>query len=266
MKKNNLKANIVWYEKLAEYYDLLDGVNVPYQMVTEILDEYFKKYSVKSVLDFACGTGGFTIPLKQKGYEIVGVDISGSMLKEAREKIKNANLRIPLFKGDIRNYQAGKFDALICMFNSGGDLSKKGFYQVVHNMNNNLKNGGILCFDILNYDFAKAAEFSENSFLDANFTKGDISGERFSRNILNQESQSMKVEQQLKLHGSQKKVKTVLVDCIMQMYEEEEIKNLLEGNGFKIVKRFGNYSPEKGLVPFSKGSPFIGIIAKKITS
>ena len=38
------------------------------------------------VLDLACGTGRLTIPLAQKGMEVVDLDIRDSMLKLARKK------------------------------------------------------------------------------------------------------------------------------------------------------------------------------------
>ena len=42
------------------------------------------------VLELACGTGRLTIPLKKKGVDITGLDMSGPMLVRAREKAARA--------------------------------------------------------------------------------------------------------------------------------------------------------------------------------
>src|SRR5215475_101302 len=39
-----------------------------------------------AVLDLACGSGRYTIPLARSGLEVVGGDLSPSMLKRARTK------------------------------------------------------------------------------------------------------------------------------------------------------------------------------------
>jgi hypothetical protein len=47
------------------------------------------------------------------------------MLKIAKEKRKNKNLALSLIEGDIRNVRAGKFDAIIAIFNAVGNLISK---------------------------------------------------------------------------------------------------------------------------------------------
>src|SRR5215468_6394304 len=47
-----------------------------------------------AVLELACGTGRLTIPIAQSGVEIVGLDLSPSMLDHARKKATEAQVNI----------------------------------------------------------------------------------------------------------------------------------------------------------------------------
>lgn len=264
IEKEKRVSNFVWYEKLAEYYDYFDGVQVPYEEVVEVIDETFKKYGIRSILDFACGTGGFTIPLRKKGYEVVGVDKSPSMLAIARKKVIQAGLEDTLlYEGDMRSFKAGRFDALTCMFNSVGDLTREGLLLTLHNMRCNLKEGGLLCFDVLNYSFSEKQEQLPDFFLDSTFQEESISGIRMSKNTLNREEKTMEVEQIATISVPGKDSQEIVTRCIMQMYNKEEIDNFLKVAGFELIRNFGNFSTEKGWEPFfDKESPFVGVLAK----
>ena len=45
--------------------------------------------------DVACGTGNVTLPLVQKGYDVIGVDLSEEMLAVAQQKLGEAGYFIP---------------------------------------------------------------------------------------------------------------------------------------------------------------------------
>src|SRR5258705_8241998 len=70
-------------------------------------------------LELGCGTGRLTIPIAQSGVEIVGLDLSPSMLAHARTKAEAARLAINFVEGDCRLFDLGRKFALIYMaFNS----------------------------------------------------------------------------------------------------------------------------------------------------
>ena len=71
------------------------------------------------VLELACGTGRLTIPIARSGVEIVGLDLSASMLAHARTKAKALGVDIEFVEGDCRSFDLGRKFALIFMaFNS----------------------------------------------------------------------------------------------------------------------------------------------------
>ena len=74
------------YGNFASVYDRLMS-DVDYKARTDRLLQLFNKYdrTPSLILDLACGTGGFSNELAEKGLEGIGVDMSEEMLSAARE-------------------------------------------------------------------------------------------------------------------------------------------------------------------------------------
>ena len=88
------------YQDFAGVYDeLMD--NTPYALWADRLELLIRKYGVSRperdaeevldaernlVVDLGCGTGTLTELMYRKGYDMIGVDASGSMLNIAMEK------------------------------------------------------------------------------------------------------------------------------------------------------------------------------------
>ncbi len=76
------------------------------------------------VLDLGCGTGRAAIALAQAGHQVVGVDLSPSMLEIARRKAKD--VAIELLCGnivDLSMLRDHSFDAAICLFSTLGMIA-----------------------------------------------------------------------------------------------------------------------------------------------
>lgn len=61
------------------------------EIILKILEKYFADRDVQ-LLDFACGTGRITALLENRVKTSTGVDVSGSMLAIAREKLKRTEI------------------------------------------------------------------------------------------------------------------------------------------------------------------------------
>jgi len=78
------------YGPLAGSYDALTG-DVPY---AELAD-YYEKLLIQegktglTLLDLCCGTGTLTFMMAERGYEMIGVDLSGEMLAVAAAKLED---------------------------------------------------------------------------------------------------------------------------------------------------------------------------------
>ncbi|MCH5314265.1 MAG: class I SAM-dependent methyltransferase [Eubacterium sp.] len=91
------------YVTLARYYDSLTE-NADYKVRSDYISNFFSRYGSgeKTLLDLACGSGSLSQHLAQKGYEIIGIDLSEDMLVQANSKnIKNAIFA----KGDMKDFE-----------------------------------------------------------------------------------------------------------------------------------------------------------------
>ena len=107
------------FEKHARYYDLFND-RKDYEGECDFLEEIFGQFAerpVQTILDLGCGTGGHSIPLTRRGYQVAGADVSEEMLSIARRKAFEANLPVEFHAGDVRNVNLERrFDAVISMF------------------------------------------------------------------------------------------------------------------------------------------------------
>jgi SAM-dependent methyltransferase len=105
----------------AQYYDLLYAEK-DYAAETDYVDGLLRATKLPaSVLDLGCGTGVHASLLAAKGYEVVGVDISETMLAAAARRMASlpaaVSQRMRLLEGDLRSVRVGRtFDAVVSLF------------------------------------------------------------------------------------------------------------------------------------------------------
>ncbi|MDD5192265.1 MAG: class I SAM-dependent methyltransferase [Candidatus Nanoarchaeia archaeon] len=241
------------YATQAEYYDIVEG-NTNVKDFNNILNKLLKKYNIKSVLDITCGTGAQAIFLDKEGYKVTASDFSKEMIAIAQKKYPKLDFK----QGDIRNAKYGKFDAVISIFNAIGHLSKPDFGKAIRNITNNLKTGGIYIFDIFNLDFMKHG-FIKEEFID---TLKEVDGTkfvRFNKNTFDSEGGVIHMNQKTYIQKGLSKPKIFKDSWDMQIYSSDELKDILEKNGFEVLE-FLDMNGDK----FDKNkSLFILTIARK---
>ena len=140
------------YAFLAGCYDQLT-YDVHYAAWADYLQRHFRRRGLpgNTVLDLACGTGSLTRELAQRGYEMIGVDLSPEMLAEAAEKNRDAGEVPPIFlcqsmdKLDLY----GTVDACVCCLDSVNYVtSPKKLQRAFQRVHLFLTPGGLFLFDI----------------------------------------------------------------------------------------------------------------------
>jgi len=85
----------------------------------------FERHAVESILDCSCGTGNDLLLFHSMGHQIVGSDLSDSMLQVAAKFVKEHGVEVVLRKADFHNLKAAhdeRFDAVVCLSNSINEL------------------------------------------------------------------------------------------------------------------------------------------------
>ncbi len=103
------------YHWLAQYYDdFFSPVRVPLDKARERLLRRLLP-GIKSACDLACGTGSTAISLARKGIRTCALDLSPHMCRLARKNIREAGVRVPVLRGDMRSFRLSeRVDLMTC--------------------------------------------------------------------------------------------------------------------------------------------------------
>lgn len=138
------------YSAIAECYDALNS-HIDYEAFASFLNREIRAGGISDgsiVLDLACGTGNITLPLLKRGYDMIGVDLSGDMLNIARNK-KGGDKVLWLCQ-DMRSFELyGTVGAVVCCLDSINYLtSRNGLSKCFSLVHNYLDPNGIFIFDV----------------------------------------------------------------------------------------------------------------------
>ena len=134
---------------MATIYDLIHE-DKDYKSEVDYIEHIYRSIDSdkKEVLDVGCGTGRHLEVFKEYGYKVNGVDPSGHMIEEAKNRLgSDANLVC----GDANDIK-GRFDLVISMFNvvnhiTGEDEELEEFFKSI---SRRMNKKGILVFDCFN--------------------------------------------------------------------------------------------------------------------
>ncbi|MBR7057676.1 MAG: class I SAM-dependent methyltransferase [Stomatobaculum sp.] len=136
------------YVSLAGFYDSVMPEE-DYRLWADCCDDLFRPRKINTVLDLACGTGRLSWLLAQRGYEVIGVDLSCDMLAVAASREEEVRFR-PLFLNqslqELDLY--GTVQAAICSMDGLNYLSEKDLREALRRIRLFLEPGGLLLFDL----------------------------------------------------------------------------------------------------------------------
>ena len=108
-------GNDVYDDFYADVYDHLvyNNYKDDYE-VGEIINKTSPTTSSK-ILDIGCGTGNQVVNFASKGYEVLGIDISPSMIKKAKEKYPNYNFEVA-DASNVDKFNSNSFTHITCLY------------------------------------------------------------------------------------------------------------------------------------------------------
>ena len=157
-----------WYEELYENFNTYS--DEPYVQNTreevDFIEQEIDYDQSKRILDVGCGNGRHVLELTRRGYHVVGIDLSESMLAQGRRTAKNENLNMKLIQCDARKLQfQNEFDVAIMLCEGAFSLMEEDEMDqaILVNISGALHSNGKLIMTAPNAVF-KLTQQSDDSF------------------------------------------------------------------------------------------------------
>jgi ubiquinone/menaquinone biosynthesis C-methylase UbiE len=257
-----------WTEKMfVEHGDLfLKLTNQRESLVPreiKALERIFSETGVNAgdrVLDLCCGSGRHALNLAKKGFNVTGVDISPTTIKQAKELAEKMNVknRVEFYVGDARKVsklleKKGSFDALISIWTSIGYYDDESDKLIIRQLNKLASSDGVLILDVANRDYMI------RHFQPVSIDKLDDYELHEHRKLHLQES---RVENTWEFYqkDAEKLKHIVTVPVVTRVYSLHELVRLLETTGWRYCSSYGNFDLE----PVTIDTERIIIVGKKV--
>ena len=229
--------------------DLIYDANVYDGMNTDLTDlKFYQKWLPKNkdarILELCCGTGRLTLPIAKAGYNISGVDITYSMLEQAKVKALEIGLEVDFIQADIRTLDLPeKYDLIFIPFNSIHHLyQNEDLFQALNVVKNHLKENGLFLLDCYNPNIQYIVEAEKNQKEIAQYITKD------GRKVLIKQKMQYENKSQInriEWHYYINSEFDSIQNLDMRLYFPQELDSYLEQNGFTIIHKFGNFKEEE---------------------
>ncbi len=243
------------YLKLYEHRDTHDA-----KRLITLLFKNIRLNPNSRILDLACGNGRHSILFARKGFETLGIDLSGFLINQAKKQLKEEYKRFTKnLKFEIRDMREinhkKQFDLVVNLFSSFGYfISQKDNEKVIKGISLALKPGGFFLFDFLN-----------SSYLRKNLVPFDIKKLAGKSAIQIRNIDNGFVIKEIYIL-SERKPGHYYPDILhfterIRLYSLKDFQRMFNDNNLRIIKSFGDYNGSK----FNENkSKRLIIIAKKI--
>jgi SAM-dependent methyltransferase len=233
----------------AEFYDLDPHApnDLPFYMALLPSHEL-------TILELGCGTGRILVPLASVCARIVGIDSSPAMIQICKKKLREAKVdtqRADIRAADIANFSLKEeFDLVIAPFRVLQNLSKVrqvvGMLKCVHR---HLKADG-RCILTAFRPYAEWPVIEKDWQSSAEALEWEVPYEgstlrRYCQNYRLDRREHVlypRLVYRLQRGGQQEEV--AVLSIAMKCYYPEEMLELIEKNGFRIINSYGGYAGE----------------------
>jgi SAM-dependent methyltransferase len=189
--------------------------------------------------------GRLTVSIAQSGIDIVGVDLSDSMLAAGRNKARAAGVEVPFIHADMRDLDLdGRFETILIPGNSLLHLlTNEELKQCLAGVRRHLAPGGQLVFDISKWDMSRYARDPAQRY--PAFTQGEISVDETSSY-----DPAAQVRDVVWYLSTVRAADFRKIEYRLRVIFPQELLLLLEIAGFHLEARYGEFTRE----PFEASS------------
>jgi SAM-dependent methyltransferase len=182
------------------------------------------------ILDLACGNGRHAVELSNRGFQVVGLDLSLPMLARAAELAQKHGQKINFIHGDMRQIAfEATFDGACCLGTSFGFFDDETNIKVIDGVRRALKARGMLVISTVNRDYIIGHQPNMVWF------EGDgcVCMEESSFNFI---TSRLKVKRTLLLEGGRQ----VDHEYSVRVYCLHELGKILHNAGFRVIEVSGH--------------------------
>ncbi len=147
------------------------------------------------ILDVGCGYGRISLPLLKKGYDIWGIDLNKTYIKELRRQLSDVESRARFTVADMCDlpFAARTFDVVLCLWSAFDELLLvKDQVKAIREMHRVLKGGGFAFIEGHLYDEPTPEQIQDGAVTgeDGRVVRHDVAGGEYY--LFNHDSESLK--------------------------------------------------------------------------
>ena len=230
------------YTSFASVYDELT-LNVDYKRRAEYIMSILADFDIKDglLLDLACGTGSLSLEFSKNGFEVIGTDASPDMLMEAQNKAAMEGENILFLCQRMEETDLyGTVRAIVCSLDSINHLpSVNELNKTFNTLKNFIDDGGIMVFDV-NTVYKHQQILANNTFV---YDEKNV----FCvwQNNLYDDGVTVGINLDFFVKDDKSKYNRFTENFKEIAFTDEEITTAVKNAGFKVVKRYAEFSCSK---------------------
>lgn len=253
------KKDIDWPKQLFVKYGnlfltLLQNKGESTKLEVDGLVRIFEEFKVPGharILDVSCGIGRHSIPLAEKGYNVLGLDISPLFIAKARAtaKAQKVSSQAKFRVADVREVASvlqdeKPFNVVLSLWSSHGYYGKQEDLRMFSALKNRATRSGLLVDDTINRDYLilnpQATTVDKVGDIELRESRSKFDSKR----LWHESNWSFYMKK-----GPDSKLKA-MVRIHHRVYSLHELRALLNRAGWRYVKSYGEFD----LTPFQPSS------------
>ncbi len=222
-----------FYKQISKYYDYIFPTG-------EDQVKFLKEVAgdpPKSLLDIACGTGGYSLELAAQGYNVTAVDQDAGMLEQLGGKMDRTGGSLNFLQADMVKVDeklSTKYNMAFCIGNSLVHLKDlQQIKEFLANVKKALENDGSLVLQIINFDRILLREIKSLPTVE-----NKNAGLTFERNYdYNKQDNRIAFKTRLTVEG-----KSLDNEVTLYPLRQDELTEAVSEAGFKKQKLFADFN------------------------
>jgi len=242
-------AHQAWYRSFATYYASLYDARRD-ETAVAFLDRLFRRTGrIHDVLDVACGMFSIDLGLIERGYRVVGRDLSEAMIRVARRNLRKSRATADVARGDMRVLTLPqRFDAILCIGTALNYLlTLRDVSRALGTFRRHLRPGGLLVLDLANFD-AWIDDNPINARAEVDYRAPD--GTRIAVFAFNEQRRrkTVHIARFLTVVQRRNRIDIRFDEAPMRVWRRNDVARRLRVAGFRPVEWWGDLKARSGYV------------------